>query len=420
MSARPRHTRLLLILLSLAVRLGWCGYQSWSDGAHLTYDDERLHWQLAVNLVQTGTLVTDDGRLAARMPLYPLFLAGFAGAGANGILAARFAQALIGTLVVATGIHVCLRYFGERAALLGGLLLCFDPFAIFFCALLLNETLFAAALALFTAQLLAMAALPAPRWLHAVVLGVTAAGLVMLRPEALGLWLLAAPALLLARGLSRAHRHENASRPRLLPAVGTLAIATFVILAAMFAWGWRNHGVLDAWVFLSCNGGVTLYDGQGPQADGSSRQDFMQTLPELAELGEVERDRQLSKLAWEQMQNDPGRTARLAVVKLARTWGLTPNVESHRGGFTASLSLSYMLVLYGLLAVSIARLRGALARLWPLWLPVVFSLIVTSIYIGSVRYRIPYMPLLEILSSAAVHRQLRPATPGPDMIHHDV
>jgi hypothetical protein len=416
MNPALRRSHLLLIVIALVIRLGWSGVQSFRDGTTLTYDDERLHWQIAANLIRTGSMITDDGRLAARMPLYPLFLAGFAGLGEYGIIVARLAQALIGALVVAIGIRVCLRLFGERAALLGGILLCMDPFAIFFGALLLNETLYSAALMLLVAMLLGMRSQPGFRLIDALLLGVVASGLIMLRPEAVGLWIAAASVLLLSRGWSPTTMDQAATHTKKLGVFSTVAVAMVVVGAVIFAWGWRNRGVLDTWVFVSCNGGATLYDGQGPQADGSSRQDFMRQLPELDGLDEVERDRRLAELAWQQMRTDPQRVATLAIVKLARTWSLTPNVETHRGGVTAAISLVYMLLLYGLLVVAARQLGTGLLKLWPLWLPVAFLLAVTAIYVGSVRYRVPYMPLMEILASASALSRFQPPVRSPGMI----
>jgi hypothetical protein len=85
-----------LTVIALTLRAGWVLYRWVAGGAESAYPDEDVHWQLARNLVHHGWLITDDGRLAARMPLYPLFLALFAGLGTSGVLIARLAQAEIG------------------------------------------------------------------------------------------------------------------------------------------------------------------------------------------------------------------------------------------------------------------------------------------------------------------------------------
>ena len=104
--------------------------------------DEQIHWQLATNLVERVELKTNDGRYAARMPAYPLFLAMFAGQGEAGILFARAAQAVLGALAAWVVYALAARSLGRRAGLIAGMLAAFDPYAIFFANLLLTETLF--------------------------------------------------------------------------------------------------------------------------------------------------------------------------------------------------------------------------------------------------------------------------------------
>jgi hypothetical protein len=159
---------------------------------------------------------------------------------------------------------------------------------------------------------------------------------------------------------------------------------------------------------------VTLYDAQGPQADGSSDQSFLRAMPQLARLGEVERDQRLKALAWQQMRKDPARVLRLAAVKLGRTWSLVPNVSTYSGGATGLLSASYTLVVLVLAGLGLWRgwRRGRVAgsargvhaeRAYQvlLWLPVVYFTLLHCVYIGSLRYRVPLMPLLALAAASA-------------------
>ena len=126
----------LLCGAALALRAGWIVFRWTTHGASLDYPDEDLHWQLASNLVQHGALVSEDGRFAARMPLYPLFLALFAGFGQIGVLLARLAQAVLGAATVWLVCRWASAALGPRAALVAGLLVCCDPFGVFFSNLL--------------------------------------------------------------------------------------------------------------------------------------------------------------------------------------------------------------------------------------------------------------------------------------------
>lgn len=377
-----------VFVAAFAVRAGWVVYDWSLRGVALEFGDERLHWELARNLIESGTLVSDDGRYAARMPLYPLFLALFGGLGDVGVLLARLAQALLGAATVWIACRVAGAAFGRRAALVAGLLVGLDPYAVFFSKLLLSETLFTLLLVALCgcASMASSRARSQPAWLAAAIAGLGAAA-VMTRPSSAG-WVVL-PWLLL---------FLDADRRRALARV-TLSVA--VLAACLLAWGVRNRMVLGDPAWLSTNGGVTLYDAQGPQADGGSNQAFLQELPELRALNEVERDRRLRELALEQMRRDPGRVLRLAWVKLLRTWSLTPNVEEYRGGMAGVASAAYTLVVLVLAVAGLWWGRSNWRLHVLLWTPVVYFTLVHCVYIGSLRYRVPLMPLLAIAAAAA-------------------
>ncbi len=391
---------------ALILRGGWVLYRWISDGGALSYPDEELHWQLARHLFDEGTLVSDDGHYAARMPLYPMFLALFTGCGQVGLLLARLAQAVLGAATVLIGYRLADAVGGRRTAIVAGLLLCCDPFAVFFSNLLLTETLFT----LLAMGLIACAwqLLSKPHHGQDALLGlaVLGAAAILTRPSSAA-WI---PALWLLLAWLAADRRRLVPRLLLCP----------VILAMLLVpWGLRNKAVLGSFAWLSTNGGVTLYDAQGPQADGSSNQAFLQELPELQGLDEVALDRELQRLAVEQMRRDPANVARLAGVKLLRTWSLTPNVTEYRGGPAALAGAAYTVVvlvggLVGLAGALRARRRHQLMfwRLAPsrrslhamLWLPIVCFTLVHCVYIGSVRYRVPLMPLLAVAAGTVVAR----------------
>jgi len=390
----PRRPGLgwLLCGAALALRAAWIVYRWGHCGPHLDYPDEELHWQLATHLVRDGVLVTDDGRFAARMPLYPLFLALFAGLGSSGILLARLAQAALGAGTVGLAYRLAGAVSGRRAGAVAGVLVCCDPFAVFFSNLLLTEVPFTLLAMGFTAC--------AWEWLaqagrkRRVLLGLALLGalLVLTRPAAIGwvvlLW------LLLTCLTWRSDR-----RRRALP----LLVCPILLAALLFPWGLRNQAVLGSWAWLSTNGGVTLYDAQGPQADGSSNQAFLREMPALQGLDEVALDRTLTRLALQQMRADPLRVVRLAGIKLIRTWSLTPNVAEYRTGFAAYVGAAYTLVV--LVGAAIGTLRGIRERraapgrsAWYvlIWLPVAYFTLIHCVYVGSVRYRAPLMPFLAL------------------------
>ncbi len=388
----------MIFAAAFILRVAWVLLRWSRGGAALEFPDETLHWELASNLIADGTLASDDGRYAARMPGYPLFLALFAWANETGVLIARLAQALLGAATAWIGYALTRQALDRRAALVAGVLLCVDPYAVFFTNLLLTEVLF-----IFFAIALTACALPLIRhsatapWTAALGVAIFGAAALMTRPSAAG-WILLVWLVLWLLDAPRAHANRR------------LALYVVVLAACLFPWAMRNRSVIGAAAWLSAIGGVTLYDAQGPQADGSSNQAFLHELPQLAGLDEVQRDRELRRLAIQQMRSDPGRVLKLAGAKFIRTWSLTPNQEDYRGGLTALVSAAFTAVVLLLAFVGLARAfvrrdsagtagRRRLHLL--LWLPVVYFTLVHCVYIGSLRYRVPLMPFIEIAAATA-------------------
>jgi 4-amino-4-deoxy-L-arabinose transferase-like glycosyltransferase len=389
---------LVLFAAAFALRVAWVLSRWHQSGAELEFPDEELHWQLARNLVGDGTLVSDDGRFAARLPAYPLFLALFARGSATGILIARLAQALLGAATAWIGYRFVRGTLDRRAGLVAGVLLCIDPYTVFFTNLLLTEVLFifvAVTLTICALSLICRSARPA--WTAALGVAVCGAAALLTRPSAAG-WVLL---LWIVLGLLDSPR-ARASRRFMLYVV--------VMAAGLFPWALRNRAVIGAPAWLSTNGGVTLYDAQGPQADGSSNQQFLSELPQLVGLDEVQRDRELRRLALAQMRDDPARVLRLAWVKFTRMWSLTPNLPDYRDSVTVVVSSIFTAVTLLLAIIGLVRAVGprdpaaavTLRRLHLLlWLPVVYFTLVHCVFIGSLRYRVPLMPFVSIAAATA-------------------
>jgi len=397
--ASPTRIGFVLFAAALAVRVVWVLLRWQQSGSALEFPDEELHWQLARNLVTHGQMVSDDGRYAARMPLYPLFLALFAWLGPTGILAARLAQCAIAAAAAWVAHRLATDALGPRAGILAGVLVAIDPYSIFFSNLLLTEVPFILLGLLFADAAWRVSTQPdAHRRADQLAVAFWGTGLVMTRPAALG-WV---GLVWIALWLWDAQRRRASQ---------CVALYATVLAAALLPWGLRNRAVIGGFAWLSANGGLTLYDALGPQADGSSDQSFLDDMPELKGLGELERDRKLFRLALQEARRDPMRVLRLAWVKFRRTWSLTPNVPQYRRGKAALLSAAYtatviVLALVGLLRIlnrcADPDMLGRRRLLLLVWLPVVYFTLVHCVFIGSLRYRLPLMPLLAIAGSATL------------------
>lgn len=412
MTLTRRGSGWLLFGIALVLRAGWVLMRWAQQGAALEFPDEALHWELATNLMHGGALVSDDGRFAARMPLYPIFLAYFASFGEAGVLLARLAQCVLGAAVAAIAYRLTRKALDRRIGVIAGLLVAIDPFAIFFSNLLLTEVLFT----VLAVSIIACAwfYLTGPRRVLSLFgLALFGPAVILTRPSAAG-WI---PLIWLLVWLAAIDRGRTFAQLLLCPVV---------LLLLLLPWGLRNEHVLGSPAWLSTNGGVTLYDAQGPQADGSSDQAFLERLeenPEFSAMSEVERDAALQERALDHMRTNPARVLRLAVVKLMRTWNPFPNFVDYRGSRAAWVGAMYTVGVIALALVGMAR--GLSRRLRPhqmtfwrllpgprtfqalLWLPVLYFTFVHCIYIGSVRYRVPLMPLLAIGAATAF---IRPST----------
>lgn len=92
------------------------------------------------------------------------------------------------------------------------------------------------------------------------------------------------------------------------------------VLALTVPWSVRNTLLHDQLTFVESSLGYNLYLGYHPQGDGSFT--FGPSLDLITIIDDAERDRVGRELAWEFIQDDPGRVPRLMLQKLGHFWGL--------------------------------------------------------------------------------------------------
>lgn len=399
---------LIIFVIALTMRGAWHVFREMQRGtaAGLEFPDEQQYWRIAQSLAAGDGLRDELGFRAGRMPLYPAFLSLFTGFD-HGLVVVRSVQWITGALTACLAAILAARLGGRMAGLLAGLAVALDPFQIFFASLLLTEVPFAAALLLLMYWLVRMQVDPASRrmettadapnllvsrldmsaWLAA---GAVAAICVYLRESSLGM------VVILFSFVAIRKRTRQ----------GTLGamIASAIVAVSLLPWALRNRDVLGEYVFLTTRGGISLYDGLGPQADGSSDLGDIKDAPEVQHKGELERNRHFLRESLRHTRENPGRIARLALKKAARTWSPVPNAEGYRSTSAAAASAAWSLPLYVLaLAGAVVLIgRGCGGMTAFLLLPAAYFTILHMFFVGSVRYRIPVMPLLEILAAIAL------------------
>jgi hypothetical protein len=189
----------------------------------------------------------------------------------------------------------------------------------------------------------------------------------------------------------------NRKFARLLGPLVSLA----VIPAALLPWAVRNARVAGDFCWLTHRGGVSLYDGVGPQATGKSDLAGVYRMPAVQGLGEVEWDRYFREKSWEQIRADPGRVARLALVKINRTWSPVPNADEYRSRLIRMVSAGWSIPTWTLALIGIWMLRRRPGLVFALLMPALYFTLMHALFVGSVRYRLPALAVTSTLAASA-------------------
>jgi hypothetical protein len=105
--------------------------------------------------------------------------------------------------------------------------------------------------------------------------------------------------------------------------------------------------------------------------------------------------------------DDPVRIIRLAWTKLLRLWNPFPNVESYQSSFVRLVSALWAIPTFALAIVGmllLPKIEGAAGGRTVLFLvlPALYVSALHALFVGSVRYRLTVMPMLEILAAFAL------------------
>lgn len=378
---------ILIVLISLAsVGRAWLGLMRPGDVKSLAELPDQLEYlEAGRNLLAGRGLVFHDPRFdqriyASRMPGYPMFIAALGGH-VRGI---RLAQAALDASTALAAYLLARRWLSERRSLIAAALVAFNPLLVHFSTLILSETLYVAMLTW------AIYCIVHRRWM---VVGLALCALsIHVRPSGLIM-----PVVLAAAAVPI---HLGGWQWRVgAKYVGIAAVASVLVL---LPWAWRNDQMLGEWVFLTTNGGITLYDGVHPQASGASDQSFVQQMPHLSALGEVERDRLFHHLAHEQIRGDLWRIAGLALIKTGRTWSPIP-LSAQFGSDWRYVAVGLVFAGPFLLAAAAGLFRSVLSGRVRLLLiaPAIGITLVHAMTVGSMRYRLPAEPMLAVLAASA-------------------
>lgn len=378
---------LAILVAALISRIGWVLSRDHRDEAALaSLPDQREYLELGRNLLNGRGLVMRDNRLdvdvyAFRAPGYPMFVALCGG----NVRAIRIAQALLDTSTVIAVYLLARRFLPSASCVVATCFVAFNPYLIYFSGLILSETLFIALLAWGMYVLTTRT-----WWIGALILALS----VLVRPGAM--------VLPIALSMINVSWRQTLIRP---------VVTGALVVMALFPWAYRNHGVIDRWVWTTTNNGVTMYDGFNPAATGASDQRFLFGMTQhLRQIpNEADRSDYLAAEARRFARDLPEHSAKLGLKKISRTWSPIPLSAEYGGNVRiVILAAIYTIPLFALTIVGLCRSNLSTPAKVFLLLPAIYFTAIHAMSVGSLRYRLPAdVPMAVVAASALVRRRVQ-------------
>ena len=189
---------------------------------------------------------------------------------------------------------------------------------------------------------------------------------------------------------------------------GSILIGVQILV--ILPWSLRNYQVFDKFVWMSTNGGTTLWAGNNPLADGGWIEPSPTTwqdpdppadLRGWPGLSETENEARFQDKAMAWIRAHPGTFLSLMPRKLYRAWGLNFGNESRDIAMPKIVGLAYaVFVLVSLVGLifSIPQWR----YLIPVYMLIITSTFTTILYYGSTRQTAILAPLTVSLAAYSV------------------
>lgn len=419
--AQFRRRLMLIICLGLLCRIALLLYVE-QRPRRFDFPDSHRYIRVARNIAAGRGPIESETIRAATDPLYPAMLSVPILLGAESeeaiMRSGRIINIAFALMSIAILASLTRRLLTDRSALIAATILALDPILLYFNALVLTESCYITLLLGAVYCLVRFGTFPSQRevedptlalplsrggntrklsmgWLIGAGLGM---GLgILLRSSSLFLPLLLVPFVWHSvRRLSNGSRSFNTST--VLASAIFLLSSVVVLIPTIIC----NHHQFDRIVLVRTGGGASLLEALGPWADGSPGMDRIVYPPTPPKANEVERDEIYKRAAWTWARDNPTAVLKLAWTKLLRTWSVTIQAPGYQNSAYAAICWAtvapeFVLALYGLWLLR--------RRRWLLFLvlaPASYYTLVHMVYVGSVRYRVPAMPLIFVLVGVAI------------------
>lgn len=379
---------------------------------HYPILDSRTQWKWASILVKGHWI--GNVEVLAKAPMYAYFLGVMQWAlpvREAGLFAAHLVQLLLGAATCGLTYLIGRKAFGAAVGLVGGLLLALYSPAIYREGQLLDTALATFLAASFVLLLLRAFEMPLSRqaWF--------ATGLV------LGLLGLTRPNLLLlgftAIALLVVWERKRLGWRGLRATIGLLALGVVLPILPITV---RNYLLITNFVPISVTGGVNLYTGNNPDADGYSpipsgiawERTWIEAMEHDA-MSMMAMDRYWRGKALRFMREQPGAALSLLGKKIYLYWSAyeIPNNVSYEWGrahssLLRSVPLTFAVIgPLGLLGIALGGWRKRDG--WVLTLFVATQVVAVAVFFITGRYRMPALPVLCVFAAFALVELVRMA-----------
>lgn len=318
------YSLLVLAALAFTLRLAFAAYVQ-----PVPYTDFKDYWAIAIRLahgegyVGYGPAYVQQGAPSAYRPIgYPFLLSLTIRLFGESWWVAVLFQTVMGTGVVLATYRLTTRLFGSTAGWIAGVLTALIADHVMWSSVLGSEIPFAL-------MTLLGVTLWVPKFQTAAEAGGTKVAELIdpslqrlfLSGLLLGLATLIRPVLLPVAGLYLLYAclcnwGRLRSRAVLRRIITSTVVLSMGMMLVITPWTVRNFIVLGAFVPVSTNGGVNLWQGNNPQANGEYYWSWDPTInPLLMASNEVERDRLGRRLAMAWIMNNPKAFIRLGFKK---------------------------------------------------------------------------------------------------------
>ncbi|MGC8559944.1 MAG: ArnT family glycosyltransferase [Phycisphaerae bacterium] len=357
----------------------------------LTFPDSLDYLHLA-KCLEHGRPYRVTGMYAKRLPGYPIFIAGVLlldGGREMGIL---ICQAILSGWMIYLVWRIGSR-MDPMVGLLAAALTAFDPLLIGFSASYLSEIPFTA-IFVFTLLVFVRLCERDRKWGYACAFAILFALCIYIRAEiALCIFPLLLWYIFMAISTQRRRRMVQS------------LVILLIIVAGMMPWWIRNWELFHSNFFrFSTLEGISLYESVYHGATGGPRQSDIKWPAYMKKLNESQRDNRWTAMSFRIIEHHPIRILRLAVIKIGRTWSPWLHAKGFRN-IRVNVILTLWYVLEYLLAIFGVR------RLWKdrsnvllgiTLVPILYLTAMHAIFLGSVRYRVPMIPLIGILAAVGL------------------